>query len=345
MEFQNTNSVDTRQVALAQKKFILETNFKRGINWFYWIGGLSIINSLIYLFGGSLTFVVGLGITQFVDGVTTGIAKSLSSSGGTIFHIIGFIVDIVLAGAFALAGLLGQKKYRWAVITGMVFYALDGAIFVLVGEWFAVFFHSFALWNLWRGLQSLNELNLLPQNISLPVSGNWGIDMQTKQSETPVEFLDLQGQPTTVSFLAMEYYAGILNRSYALMVTKNTVCGAKVLGVISSPVTVSGVYKWKDPRNFIAQKTIDKYRSIDPESPAFLNVNKDNFQIPCSSIKGIGFTSRKKMSMGGVSHSGSLFIQLENGRKREFILLGNQKGEEIERLIFSVCPSASRIPV
>jgi hypothetical protein len=344
MALQNTNTADARQVALAQKQFILETNFRRGVNWFYWIGGLSIINSLIYLFGGSLTFVVGLGITQVVDAVTTGIAGNLSSNGETIIHIIGFIIDIALAGALAIVALLGQRKYRWAIIVGMIFYALDGVIFVLVGEWFAVFFHGFALWNLWRGLQSLNELNLLPQSVS-SAADNLEIDIQTKQLVTPAEYLDLRGQPAVVSFLAMEYYAGILNRSYALIVTKNTICGAKVLGVVSSPMTASSAYEWKNPRNFISRKTRDKYRSIDPESPAFLNINRSNFQLPGSNIQGIGFTPRKKISMGGVPHSGSLFVQLTNGRKREFILLGNQEGEEIERRMLSACPLASRIPV
>lgn len=165
------------------------------------------------------------------------------------------------------------------------------------------------------------------------------------QSEKPVEFLDLQGQPVLVSFLAMEYYAVMFNRSFLVIVTKNAICGAKMFGVVGSPRTAIGAYKWRDPRNFINRKTLEKYRSIDPESPAFLNIDKVNFQTPCNNVKGIGFTSRKKSSMGGVPHSGSLFVQLADGRKREFILLGDQDGEEIERLILSACTTASRITV
>jgi hypothetical protein len=344
MALQNANTADAGRAVLAQKKFILETNFRRGINWFYWIAGLSILNSLIYLFKGSLTFVVGLGITQIVDGMTTGIAENLSSNGGTVIHAIGFLIDLAIAGAFVVAGLLGQKKHRWAIITGMIFYALDGVIFILFGAWLPVLFHVFALWNLWRGLQSLNELNSLPQSISVP-AGNLEMRPQTQQSESPDGFLDLRGQPVIVSFLAMEYYAGILNRSYALVVTRNMVCGAKVFGAVSSPMTAGGAYKWEDARNFISRKTVDKYQSIDPESPAFLSIDKNNFQIQYSNIQGIGFTSRRKMSMGGVPHSGSLFVQLTNGRKREFILLGSQDGAEIEKRMLSAYPLASKIPV
>lgn len=165
------------------------------------------------------------------------------------------------------------------------------------------------------------------------------------QSEGPIEFFDLQGQPTVVSFLAMEYYAMMFNRSFAVMVTKNAICGAKMFGVVGSPRTAIGVYLWRDPRNFINKKTLEKYHSIESESPAFLKIDKVNFQIPCNSVKGIGYTSKKKMSMGGVPHSGSLFVYLVDGRKREFILLGNQDGEEIERLMLSTCHSASKVSI
>ncbi len=169
--------------------------------------------------------------------------------------------------------------------------------------------------------------------------------MTYPSGETPIQYLDLQGQPAVVSFLAMEYYSLILNRSYAVVVKKNAICGAKVFGAVGSPRNAIGAYLWSDPRNFISRKTLETYNAVDPESTAFLAVDKVNFQIPCASVQGVGFTSRKKMSMGGVPHSGSLFVHLTDGRKREFILLGNQTGEEVERLVLSVCTSAARIPL
>jgi hypothetical protein len=118
-----------------------------------------------------------------------------------------------------------------------------------------------------------------------------------------------------------------------------------MFGTVASPRTAIGVHKWRDPRNFIDRKTREKYQAVDPESPAFLAINKDNFHIPCTEIRGVSFTSRKKLSMGGVPHSGSLFLWLANGHKREFILLGNQDGGNIEMLMIGVCPNATRTPV
>ena len=33
---------------------------KSGANWFYWIAGLSLINSAIFVFGGNVNFIAGL---------------------------------------------------------------------------------------------------------------------------------------------------------------------------------------------------------------------------------------------------------------------------------------------
>ncbi|MCP4560303.1 MAG: hypothetical protein GY837_07230, partial [Bosea sp.] len=41
----------------------ISMGFRSGANWFYWIAGLSIANSLVILFQGEWGFVVGLGIT------------------------------------------------------------------------------------------------------------------------------------------------------------------------------------------------------------------------------------------------------------------------------------------
>ena len=39
-----------------------------GASWFYWIAGLSAINSVVYLSGSDWSFLAGLGLTQLADG-------------------------------------------------------------------------------------------------------------------------------------------------------------------------------------------------------------------------------------------------------------------------------------
>ena len=145
---------------------------RNGVNWFFWIAGLSIINSILYFVGSSFTFVIGLGATQFVDGIVTAIANRYTSGGFTFFHLIGFIVDLLVAGIFILFGYLGKKRLRWAIIIGMILYTLDAIIFIWVGAWLSVAFHGLGLWGLWQGLRSLNGLVLLEKTTSISSTEN-----------------------------------------------------------------------------------------------------------------------------------------------------------------------------
>jgi hypothetical protein len=149
---------DAELFSTMQKRQNLDQQIHQGLNWFYVISGLSIINSLMFLLEIPLTFVIGLGFTQFVDGVISAIARDLSEDSQTLAYLAGFVVNSLIAGIFIVAGILGQKRHRWAVISGMLLYTLDGVIFLLVGSWIAVGFHVLALWNMWRGLQSLIKL-------------------------------------------------------------------------------------------------------------------------------------------------------------------------------------------
>lgn len=155
------------------------------------------------------------------------------------------------------------------------------------------------------------------------------------------EYLDFTGAPVLVSFLAMEYYGLMMNRTFAISATKSMVCGAKMFGVVGSPRSGLGMYLWRDPRNFIDRKTQEKYRGVSPESAEFLSVNKDNFQINCADVVGIAFSGKKKLSMGGIPHSGTLTLETKGHKPREFILLGDQDGADIELKLRGVCPGAS----
>ncbi|MEN6571024.1 MAG: hypothetical protein ABFD24_04195 [Anaerolineaceae bacterium] len=169
MDQLSTTSPDVNQMYLIQKKLSLESSFRGGISWFYWIGGLSIINSLIYWIGGSVTFVVGLGVTQVIDGFTTVFAEDYVNIAATI-RIVGAVLDLFFAGLFLGFGLLGRKRHLWAVITGMVLYGLDAVLLIFFKDWLGVAFHGLAVWGLVRGMQSLNKLKELEQTSPIPTT-------------------------------------------------------------------------------------------------------------------------------------------------------------------------------
>jgi len=134
-----------------ESKLILESQFKSGANWFYWIAGLSLLNSLIFLSGSNWNFVIGLGITQIIDFIGGEIAAEIGSTG----KVLAFVIDVFAAGIFGVFGINANKKRSWAFIVGMSLYALDGLIFVVAKDFLGIGFHAFALFGIFKGYKAL----------------------------------------------------------------------------------------------------------------------------------------------------------------------------------------------
>jgi len=160
---EENSSVDREQFLARQKamgdKANLERQFKGGADWFFWIAGLSLINTIIVMAGGNLNFVIGLGITQMIDGI--------AGNFGSIAKFIALAFDIFVTLAFVGFGLLARKRYNWAFILGMVFYAIDGLLFFLVFDLLAIGFHIFVLYCLFTGLRANSRLREFEQNSPL----------------------------------------------------------------------------------------------------------------------------------------------------------------------------------
>jgi hypothetical protein len=130
------------------------------------------------------------------------------------------------------------------------------------------------------------------------------------------------------SFFAMEYYLGILNRTYQIFVTPNVIAGGFVHGVMAAPPGLLSY--WFVPTRYARQRLVEKYEQLSPESEDFKNVSRFfNFQYPRTEIREYWYSPTIKWGMGTVAHSGKLYIRLASGKKREFILLGLQQGKEI----------------
>lgn len=128
----------------------IENQFKSGANWFFWIAGLSLINSIILLTGGQWSFIIGLGITQIIDAIGLEIFKEA----GIIGYIFAFVFDALAAGIFIVFGVFSKKRYSWAFIIGMILYALDGLLFLLVQDFLSIGFHIFALFCIYGGFKA-----------------------------------------------------------------------------------------------------------------------------------------------------------------------------------------------
>lgn len=131
----------------------LELRLKSASSWFYTIAALSIVNSIITLFGGTWHFIFGLGVTSVAD--------AFILHAGSTGKAIGFVFTLLVAAVFVIFGVLARKRFHWVYITGMVAYALDGLISLLIGDWLGAGFHAFALFQLFGGVAASRQLHQL----------------------------------------------------------------------------------------------------------------------------------------------------------------------------------------
>jgi len=142
--------MEDQEKELIENKLKFENQLKSGAGWFFWIAGLSLVNSIVLLAGSEWSFIIGLGITQFIDAIGLEIAKEIGSLG----NIFAFILDIIIAGVFIVFGIFARKKHNWSFIIGMILYALDGFLFLLVQDFLSIGFHVFALFCIYKGFQA-----------------------------------------------------------------------------------------------------------------------------------------------------------------------------------------------
>ena len=85
-----------------------------GAQWFYWIAGFSLVNSLSAIFGGHLFFLTGLAVSHSVDLL----AKYLGSVG----PYVSLGLNLVIAFFFCGFGYLATHGSRAVFLLGIILY-------------------------------------------------------------------------------------------------------------------------------------------------------------------------------------------------------------------------------
>lgn len=143
---------------LIQQQIKLENQLKGGANWFFWVAGLSLVNTVVFLFDGTINFVVGLGITQIIDGLALYISTELNPEIALFIQIVGLGINLIILGIFVLFGVMARKRKNWAFVTGMILYALDVLILIWASDLLSILFHAFALYGMFQGLRAVRKL-------------------------------------------------------------------------------------------------------------------------------------------------------------------------------------------
>jgi hypothetical protein len=134
----------------------LEKRLRSGGSWFYWIAGLSLINSIAAFSGSEYGFIVGLSITQIIDHLLAG--------AGDNARVIALVLDVIAAGVFVLFGVFACKRHVWAFIVGMILYAGDTLLTLVLGLWLGVAFHAWVLFSLFIGVKAAMQVNKLERS-------------------------------------------------------------------------------------------------------------------------------------------------------------------------------------
>lgn len=129
----------------------LEAEVRAGASWYYWVAGLSVINTMFSVFGAGIQFLFGLGITQVADAF----GQELQGGG----KLVALLVSLIAAGVLVLFGVFANKRQTWAFAVGLPLYALDAVILLLFRHWIGVAFHAYVIFRLVRGFMACRALN------------------------------------------------------------------------------------------------------------------------------------------------------------------------------------------
>jgi hypothetical protein len=129
--------IDLAAIAQANPAII------RGARWFWWVAGLSLINTILAHSESRISFVIGLGFTLVVDAM---LQKAI---------IVALIIDALAIGFFFGAGWFAGKGRLWAFVLGIVAYTGDLLLCLTAKDWMMIGFHAFALFQIGSGAMAL----------------------------------------------------------------------------------------------------------------------------------------------------------------------------------------------
>ena len=124
-------------------------------------------------------------------------------------------------------------------------------------------------------------------------------------------------------FVAMEYHALILNRTYVVFSAPDGLYGWKVRATVdaTNPMFFAPYEQVLSDRDLLNNlKAVRRLASL-----------KGGFFIPRGEIATAEFVDRQKWGMGLIPYSGRINLRLASGRTREFVLLGSVDGEAAQK--------------
>jgi len=143
-----TSSVDAAALRFTRDR-------DRAAGWFYWIGGLSLVNTILLVLGSDSSFASGLGLATYLVVIVYIVA------GKPLLWLSIFLTVPLVAGLFFL-GRTARAGASWPFAFGVIAYALDLLLVLSLTDWIGVAIHGFALMTFlsgWRAARALRSVS------------------------------------------------------------------------------------------------------------------------------------------------------------------------------------------
>ncbi len=140
------NIAQQRKIDLSIKKLnkfkqknIDENNKKAGkllkntSNWFILIAIFSVINSVFLVVELPIKFTLGLGISEFTNGILLAFTGKMG--------LLNIVVTVFISLIYVVFWYLARKKMEWALIAGVIFYGFDTILLLVFQDFLSVAVH------------------------------------------------------------------------------------------------------------------------------------------------------------------------------------------------------------
>ena len=125
-------------------RHVTRTSILHGANWFFWLAILSVINSLLVYQYQIPNTPIALAITQWLDGTSSGLNPTMSSSS--------LVTNLLIAGVLAMFGVLARRGSDLAFVVGIFLYVIDAMLAIGLRDVFGFGVHLIGLFFLFKGL-------------------------------------------------------------------------------------------------------------------------------------------------------------------------------------------------
>jgi hypothetical protein len=169
--------------------------------------------------------------------------------------------------------------------------------------------------------RGLNARVRLPERAVRPKQGDAALSSHSRPKHWG-------GGHLHAGFVAMEYYAVVLNRSFLVFITEDGLRGWRFHGFVSS----------MEPLFYKPAEDLLNDPELSPGSPAFdeLMQHRHTFFVPYAKIISVELIEKQKWGMGPIPHAGRLKLHLLGfPSTREFILLGQPHAHLIRDMLLS----------